>query len=144
MEQREWEKLNVMNCFGLKQGTKGTLAIVHQGDFFCHAVTEVNQAGANRIYASFGLRHKPSEPIKQEDKELIVRFTEGREDGYFDLAKAYRDYLVRERGVSPLKDRDRGQPDLGLLRGRHAHQDLPRSQAALARRQHPDEDLRHL
>jgi len=56
MYQSEWEKLNVMNCFGLKQGTCGTLAVVHKGDFFCHAVTEVNQAGANRIYASFGDR----------------------------------------------------------------------------------------
>ncbi len=112
MEQREWEKLGVMNCFGLKQGTRGTLAVVHKGDFFCHAVTEVNQSGANRIYASFGLRHRPSEPIKQEDKELIVRFTEGREDGYIDLVKAYRNYLVRERGVSPLKPRLADNPVL--------------------------------
>jgi len=68
--------------------------------------------GSNRIYASFGIRHEPSEPIKQEDKELIVRFTEGREDGYFDLAKAYRDYLMRERGVSPLKPRAADNPVL--------------------------------
>src|ERR1019366_8027744 len=88
MDQREWEKLSVMNCFGLKQGTHGTLAVVHKGDFFCHAVTEVNQEGVNRIYASFGLRHKPSAPIKQEVKEVIVRFTDGRTDGYFDPAKA--------------------------------------------------------
>jgi len=112
MHQSEWEKLNVMNCFGLKQGRKGTIAIVHKGDFFCHAVTEVNQAGGNRLYASFGLRHEPSEPIKQEDKELLVRYTEGREDGYFDLANAYRDYLIRERGVSPLKERLADNPTL--------------------------------
>jgi len=112
MHQSEWEKLNVMNCFGLKQGRQGALVIAHRGDFFCHAVTELNQAGANRLYASFGLRHEPSEPIKQEDKEILVRFTEGREDGYFDLARAYRDYLVRERGVSPLKDRIGDNPVL--------------------------------
>ena len=112
MTQTEWEKLSVMNCFGRKQGTRGTLAVVHKGDFFCHCVTEVNQNGENRIYPNFGLRHKPSEPIKQEDKEVIVRFTEGREDGYFDLARAYRDYLVRERGVSPLKERLADNPTL--------------------------------
>ncbi|MCY3021844.1 MAG: DUF5696 domain-containing protein [Planctomycetota bacterium] len=117
MHQSEWEKLNVMNCFGLKQGTRGTLAVVHKGDFFCHAVTEMNQEGCNRIYASFGLRHKPGEPIKQEDKELVVRFTEGRKDGYFDLAKAYRDYLVNERGVSPLKPRLAGNPVLAYSAG---------------------------
>ena len=112
MHQSEWEKLSLMNCFGRKQGRKGTLAVIHKGDFFCHCVTEVNQAGVNRIYPSFGLRHNPSEPIKQEDKEVIVRFTEGREDSYFDLAVAYRDYLVRERGVSRLKDRIADNPVL--------------------------------
>jgi hypothetical protein len=117
LTQTEWEKFNVMNCFGLRQGTRGTLAVVHKGDFFCHCVTEVNQNGENRIYPNFGLRHKPSDPIKQEDKELIVRFTEGREDSYFDLAKAYRDYLIHERGVSPLKDRVADNPVLAYSAG---------------------------
>ncbi|MCX5671755.1 MAG: DUF5696 domain-containing protein [Planctomycetota bacterium] len=117
MTQAEWEKLSVMNCFGLKQGKQGTLAIVHQGDFCCHAVTEVNQEGVNRIYASFGVRHRPGEPIKQEDKEVIVRFTEGRENGYVDLAKAYRDSLVNERGVSPLKPRLADNPTLAYSVG---------------------------
>ena len=31
---------------------------------------------------------------------------------WFDMAKVYRDYLVRERGVSPLKDRIDGNPVL--------------------------------
>ncbi len=131
MHQSEWEKLNVMNCFGLKQGCKGTLVMVHQGDFFCHAVTEVNQGGVNRLYASFGLRHGPSEPVKQQDKELIVRFVEGREDGYFDMVKAYHNYLVRERGVSPLKARTAGNPVLaysaGAMRTKIFHGHKPRS-----------------
>ena len=131
MHQSEWEKLNVMNCFGLKQGTRGTLAIVHRGDFFCHTVTEVNQDGENRIYAGFGVRHGPAEPIKQEDKELVVRFTEGRDDGYFDLAVAYRDYLARERGVSPLKDRIADNPVLAYsvraMRTKIFHGVKPRS-----------------
>jgi hypothetical protein len=112
MHQSEWEKLNVLNCFGLKQGKQGTLVMVHRGDFFCHAVTEINQAGENRLYARFGLRHEPAEPIKQEDKEILVRCTEGREDGYFDLVQAYREYLVCERGVAALKDRIRDNPAL--------------------------------
>ena len=112
MHQSEWEKLSMMNCFGLKQDRQGTLAIIHKGDFFCHAVTEVNQAGRNRLYACFGLRHDPGEPIKQEDKEIVFQFTEGRADGFFDLAAAYRDYLVHERGVSPLKERAEDNPVL--------------------------------
>jgi hypothetical protein len=131
MHQSEWEKLNIMNCFASKQGRMGTLVVVHKGDFFCHAVTEVNQAGTNRLYASFGLRHEPSEPIKQEDKELVLRYTEGREDGYIDLARAYHDYLVRERGVSPLKVRLADNPVLaysvGAMRTKIFHGHKPRS-----------------
>lgn len=117
MHQSEWEKLCIMNCFGLKQGRAGTLVVVHKGDFFCHAVTEVNHEGVNRLHAAFGIRHEPGEPIKQEDKELVVRFTEGREDGYFDLAKAYHEYLVAERGVSPLKARLAENPVLAYSVG---------------------------
>lgn len=120
MTQTEWEKLSVMNCFGrsVRQVQEGPLAdgsmlaIVHKGDFFCHCVTEVNQDGANRIYASFGLRHKPSDPIKQEDKELQVQYLDGPDVTYFDMAKVYRDYLINERGVSPLKDRIADNPVL--------------------------------
>ncbi len=54
MQQSEWEKLNWMNGFGLKQGTRGTLVVVHQGDFFCEAVTEV-KASDGRIF----LIHNP-------------------------------------------------------------------------------------
>ena len=112
MHQSEWEKLSVMNCFGRKHPDGGLLAIVHQGDFFCHAVTEVNQEGRNRLYASFGLRHKPAEPIKQEDKEVIVHFLDDQETSLIGMAKVYRDYLVRGRGVSPLKERIADNPVL--------------------------------
>jgi hypothetical protein len=112
MDQAEWEKLNVMNCFGMQHGDSGMLAMINQGDFFCHSVTEVNQEGTNRTYASFGIRHKPSEAIKQEDKEVIVHFLEGEQTSYFGMAKVYRDYLIRERGVSPLKERIADNPTL--------------------------------
>ncbi len=112
MHQSEWEKLSVMNCFGRKHEDGSMLTMVNKGDFFCHSVTEVNQEGMNRIYASFGLRHRPSEPIKQEDKEVIVRFLEGPDVSYFDMAKVYRDYLINERGVSPLKERIADNPVL--------------------------------
>jgi hypothetical protein len=112
MHQSEWEKLSMMNCFGRRHEEGSMLAIVHQGEFFCHAVTEVNQEGVNRIYPSFGLRHNPHEPIKQEDKEIIVRFLGGQEVTYFDMAEVYRDYLIHERDVSPLKDRIDDNPVL--------------------------------
>ena len=110
MEQPEWEKFNQMNCFAMRRGQDSVLAVVHRGDFFCHVVSELNQQGANRIYASFGLRHKDSEIVKQEDKEVVYRFLPGAD--WPELAKAYRQYLVEERGVSPLKARLADNPVL--------------------------------
>ena len=105
MRQSQWEKITMLNCFGVSHGEGSTLAMVHRGDFFCDAVTEVNRDGVNRIYASFGVRHKPAEPIKQEDKQVIVRLLPEPHATYFDMARAYREYLIRDRGVSPLKQR---------------------------------------
>ena len=112
MDQSEWEKINLMNCFAGKQGDEGILGIVHRGDFFCHVVTELNQDGINRIYPSLGLRHTEGEVISGQDKEVIYRFATGDSAEYPGLARIYRDYLVRERDVSPLKQRVADNPVL--------------------------------
>lgn len=112
MDQAEWEKVNLMNCFGLKRGDGAVLGIVHRGDFFCHVTSEINQDGRNRIYASMGLRHTEAEVVKQEDKEVIFHFLKGGDAGYPGMAKVYRQYLLNERGVSPLKVRIADNPVL--------------------------------
>ncbi len=112
MHQSEWEKVNLMNCFAVNKSGKGILAVVDQGDFFCHVTTELNQQGKNRIYPSFGLRHKDSERVKHETKEVIYTFLQEGESEYPDMAKVYRDYLVHERDVVPLKDRVPTNPTL--------------------------------
>lgn len=117
MDQEHWEKLNMFNAYAMKRGDSGVLAIVNQGDFFCYVTTEVNQQGTNRIYASLGLRHNPAETIKAEDKEIIFRFLEGDEAEYPGMAMAFRDYLVAERGVSPLKPRLADNPVLAYSVG---------------------------
>lgn len=112
MAQAEWEKMNLFNAYAMKRNGNGVLAIVHQGDFFCHVTTELNQKGCNRIYASFGLRHHPAEPIKQEDKEVVFRFVHGADAEYPGMAKVFRRYLIEERGVAPLKPRLADNPVL--------------------------------
>lgn len=111
MEQPEWEKMSMMNCFGMKSGGQAALGIVHKGDFFCHVTSEYNQEGENRIYPSFGLRHKPGDAVKPEDKEVVFRF-HGDDAGWPQMARTYRRYLVEEREVSPLKDRIERNPTL--------------------------------
>lgn len=73
MESGQGFRLPLLNCFGRQHQGGSVLAIITRGDFFCHVVTEMNRQGKNRIYASFGVRHHESEPIKQEDKELLVQ-----------------------------------------------------------------------
>jgi hypothetical protein len=112
MEQSEWEKFNLPNAFASNVEGLGVLAIVHKGDFFCHVTTEMNQAGRNRIFPSFGLRHRDAEVVKHEDKEVIYRFASGRDAEWPRMAQIYRDYLIRERGVAPLKTRMADNPVL--------------------------------
>lgn len=105
MDQDEWEKLNLLNCFAMNRAGEGVLGIVHKGDFACRVVTEINQNGVNRIYPSFILRSKEGQIIKQEDKEVVYAFSKGRAAEYPGMAIRYHQYLISERGVSPLKDR---------------------------------------
>ena len=112
MDQREWEKLNLLNCFAMNKDDKGILAIIHKGDFACRVVSEFNQDGINRIYPSFILRTREGQVIKHEDKEVVYSFSQDREAEYPRMAIRYRKYLVEERGVSPLKERIKDNPVL--------------------------------
>ncbi len=112
MDQEQWEKLNLMNCFAMNRAGAGILGIVHKGDFNCYVTTELNQKGENRIFAAFVLRKKEGQVIKQEDKEVIFAFSSGREAEYPRMALRYQDYMIRERGVSPLKSRVDDNPVL--------------------------------
>ena len=104
MDQREWEKFGLLNCFALIQDQGSILGIVNSGDFHAWVDTELNQRNGNRLHATFGIRHEPSEILQQEDKKLIVRLLpECR--SYTSLALDYRDYLMREYHLVPLRER---------------------------------------
>ncbi len=111
LEQREWEKFSMMNCFGCLKKSQNIFAVVDSGDFACRVDSEFNQAGKNRLYATFLIRKKPSDMPKFED--LSVRFYDAGEDaGYGDFAKLFRTYLLEERGASLLRDRAENNPAL--------------------------------
>lgn len=111
MEQREWEKFSMMNCFGTLQPNKNILAIVSEGDFACQIDSEYNQDGINRIYPTFIIRKHMSDMIKCENSTVI--YTDcGRKCDYDDMAKIYREYLMEERHASLLKDRMQDNPTL--------------------------------
>lgn len=110
MEQREWEKMSMMNCFGRIHAAGNVLAVVESGDFHCRVVSEYNDRGRNRIFAEFEMRSGPSEMLKYEDKTLLfISCPAG--SGYSGLAFAYREYLL-EHGMDTLKTRMEGNPVL--------------------------------
>jgi hypothetical protein len=112
MDQGEWEKFALMNCFAAKFAGSGILAIVAEGDFNCQVTTELSQKGENRIFPTFEIRRSPREILPQRTKEVVYNFLEGKQSEYPEMAKIYRKYLVEERGVSPLKERIKDNPTL--------------------------------
>ena len=105
MQQSEWEKFGLINAFGAVFERGAVLGIVHSGDFRAWIQTEMNyQPEQNRQFAVFGIRSKPSDFLEQEDKELIFHALPEAGD-YSEMAIAYREYLLKERGLVPLRDR---------------------------------------
>ena len=110
LEQPEWEKYSMMNCFGRLRDGQNIFAVVDAGDFSCRVNSEYNDNGANRVYAEFTLRTLHSD--MPECEERAVRYYDaGARARYDDFAKLFRSYLL-ERGASRLKDRMKGNPCL--------------------------------
>ena len=110
MEQKEWEKFCMMNCFAAKVDNKSTLGIITGGDFFCYITSAMNQNGANHIYPTFGLRHHEGEMLSTESCEVLYNFAENAD--YPQLAFMYRDWLMNEKGITTLKERMVNNPTL--------------------------------
>ncbi|MDR0931540.1 MAG: DUF5696 domain-containing protein, partial [Victivallales bacterium] len=110
MEQREWEKMTLMNCFGKFTPAGGILLIVDDGDFYCNAVTSVNENGEYRLYPEFLVREHHSEPLRSGCFRILYRTSP--ESGWVPLAKLYRHYFMKEKQVRPLTDRIATNPVL--------------------------------
>lgn len=111
LEQREWEKFSMMNCFGCLKKDLNIFAVVDSGDFFCRVDSEYNQAGMNRLYATFLIRKKPSDMLEFEDRSILFHDA-GTEAHYDDFAKLFRAYLLESRGATLLRDRAENNPTL--------------------------------
>ena len=110
LEQPEWEKYSMMNCFGRLQPGNNVFAVVDAGDFSCRVNSEYNDNGANRVYAAFAVRTRHYDMPECEDR-AVRYYDAGAKAGYDDFAKLFRSYLL-ERGASLLKDRMEGNPCL--------------------------------
>lgn len=104
MDQKEWEKFGLINCFALIQDHGSILGIVNSGDFHAWADMKLHPENGNQLHATFGIRHEPNEVLQQEDKELIVRLRPECRN-YATLALDYRDHLMQEYNLVPLRER---------------------------------------
>lgn len=111
MERAQWEKFGQSDAFGIFSARADILGIVGEGSFLAWADSEFNRHGKNRLYASFGIRHQPQEILPAESKVLYCIFLEptGRIDR---MAHAYREHLMEERNIVPLRERIRHNPVL--------------------------------
>ncbi len=110
LEQKEWEKISMMNCFGLLQKNRNIFAIVESGDFQCRVNSEYNDKGVNHLYAEFLIRSHHWEMVKCEEK--TIRYRDAGETAEYDVfAKYYREWFL-SRGVAPLKTRLENNPTL--------------------------------
>jgi hypothetical protein len=110
LEQPEWEKYSMMNCFGCLQEGNNVFAVVDGGDFFCRVNSEYNDGGRNRLYADFTFREKYGDMPEYEDRSVVFHDA-GPSAQYDDFAKIYRSHLL-ERGASLLTERIPGNPCL--------------------------------
>ncbi len=111
MDQSEWEKYSMLNCFGCLAPKQNFLVIVEEGDFFCRVDSEYNREGVNRIYPTFLIRKKPGERLRFDP--CSIRLCDGgAKADYDDLAKIFRRYLLEKRGASLLRERAAGNPEL--------------------------------
>ena len=111
MDQSEWEKFSLMNCFGCMTPGRNILCVIEEGDFFCFTEAEFNRGGWNDMRVVFQIRKKPGDMLRFEPLALWIRFC-GARAGYDDLAKVYRAWFMERKGVALLRERAAENPVL--------------------------------
>lgn len=110
MDQAEWEKYSMLNCFGCLAPEKNLFCIVEEGDFFCQVDSEFNSGGINRIHATFLIRKKPGDMLRFEPMALVFSDA-GTKADYDDFAFLYRKWFL-SHGATLLRDRIKDNPVL--------------------------------
>lgn len=95
----------VMPIYGVVHGRAAMLGIVEDGKFDAQLIAEANRAGYYAAYVQFCFRDEPDDRIDDVDRALRLCFVGGEQAGYVGLAKRYRDYLLQDVGLEPLKQR---------------------------------------
>lgn len=114
MQQSEWEKFGLFNAFGRFGGSGSILGVVHGGEFRAWCETSFDPKAGARQVAVIGLRDDSGDALEHETKEVLYEYLPSVRD-YTGMALAYRDYLLDERGLLPIVEREKLRPELSKV-----------------------------
>jgi|GEM_PF-1514400 len=117
LDQSEWEDTCMMPVFGMVRGESAYLAIVESGDFDTAFVTSVHweKEHRNAMHPCFIFRYDKADQIDQVDRVVRYHFLHGQEANYAGMARVYRNYLLRHKGILPLKDKIIHSPEAAYI-----------------------------
>ncbi|MDD5704396.1 MAG: DUF5696 domain-containing protein [Kiritimatiellae bacterium] len=115
LEQPRWEHLPTMPMFGCRTANGAWLGILSSGQFDARIVTRSRKETEGFVYTinpSFVFRHDAHDPMVGDIKELRLTYFPEPHADCNTMAVAYRDDLIRRRGLRPLRERVQDNPIL--------------------------------
>ncbi len=115
MDQGEWESWTALPLFGLQQAPDAAmLCILEQGEWDAEVVAQLNggEGRLHSVHAHWHFRERKIDAFDPLERIFRYVFLADREAGYAGMAKAYRAYLLTERGATLLADRAAVNPAL--------------------------------
>ena len=110
--QAEWEKMGMVNAFGLSTGEGSMLGVIDGGEFRAQVETSFDPASDSaRQVAVVVVRDDPADSLEHERKEVLFRWVPGA-GGHAEMALAWGDYLRNVRGLPTLAVRMKDSPQL--------------------------------
>ncbi|MDD5598677.1 MAG: DUF5696 domain-containing protein [Victivallaceae bacterium] len=112
-EWSKWEYYPAMPVFGAVHEQSGFLGIITSGEFDAEVVTEINNGkNKNSISPCFHYRYNKTDEIDKVNRTVRYCFLADREASYVGMAKTYRNYLLNDRKLLPLKSQIRQHQEL--------------------------------
>ncbi|MFS0614595.1 DUF5696 domain-containing protein [Lederbergia ruris] len=123
-----------MPTFGIKAGNDAFLGIIEDGDVYANIVSapsqslsQYNWVTAEHLFRfkffqptnrkTFAGFHTYSEEMQRGDRSVRYYMLEGKDPGYVDMATKYREYLMKDQGLSRQEASENIRLQLDLLGG---------------------------
>jgi len=117
LPQEQWEDCAVLPVFGTVVEKSGWVGIIESGDYDTEVISTVGW-GEKRVHsahACFNYRYERNDQLDRVDRTVTFHFLNGEDAGYVGMAKRYREYLVKVKGITPLKDKAEWSPEAAYI-----------------------------